>query len=147
MNHGIMPEIREVLTMSEKVRFQMRISPDTDAKIKESMPLTNCQSKNEFVEEALRFYCGYLSASNALEILPPIFAAAIQGTIKDTENHIARLLFKQAVELDMVMNVVAAGLDIDDEALKILRAGCIQEVKKTGGTVTFADAVKYQNGG
>ena len=147
MNHGIMPEIREVLTMNEKVRFQMRISPDTDAKIKESMPLTNCQSKNEFVEEALRFYCGYLSASNALEILPPIFAAAIQGTIKDTENHIARLLFKQAVELDMVMNVVAAGLDIDDEALKILRARCIQEVKKTGGTVAFADAVKYQNGG
>jgi len=147
MNHGIMPEIREVLTMNEKVRFQMRISPDTDAKIKESMPLTNCQSKNEFVEEALRFYCGYLSASNALEILPPIFAAAIQGTIKDTENRIARLLFKQAVELDMMMNVVAAGRNVDDETLKRLRARCVQEVKKTGGAVTFDAAVKYQNGG
>ena len=133
--------------MSEKIRFQMRISPDTDKKIKESIPLTNCRSKNEFVEEALRFYCGYLSANNALEILPPTFAAAIQGTIKDTEHHIARLLFKQAVELDMVMNVVAAGLDIDDEGLALLRARCIQEVKKTGGTITFDDAVKYQNGG
>jgi len=147
MNHGIMPEIREVLTMNEKVRFQMRISPDTDAKIKESMPLTNCQSKNEFVEEALRFYCGYLSASNALEILPPIFAAAIQGTIKDTENRIARLLFKQAVELDMMMNVVAAGRNVDDETTKRLRARRVQEVKKTGGAVTFDAAVKYQNGG
>jgi len=147
MNHGIMPEIREVLTMNEKVRFQMRISPDTDAKIKESMPLTNCQSKNEFVEEALRFYCGYLSASNALEILPPIFAAAIQGTIQDSENRIARLLFKQAVELDMMMNVVAAGRNVDDETLKRLRARCVQEVKKTGGAVTFDAAVKYQNGG
>ena len=133
--------------MSEKVRFQMRISPDTDAKIKESMPLTNCQSKNEFVEEALRFYCGYLSAHNAMEILPPMFASAIRGSILDTENRIARLLFKQAVELDMVMNVVAAAMEIDDETLKSLRARCIQDVKKTGGTVTFDAAVKYQRGG
>ena len=67
--------------MSDKVRFQMRISPDTDEKIKASLPLTNHRSKNEFVEEALRFYCGYLSANNALEILLPIFATAIKGTI------------------------------------------------------------------
>ena len=133
--------------MSEKIRFQMRISPDTDVKIKESMPLTNCQSKNEFVEEALRFYCGYLSARNATEVLPPIFASAIRGAIQDSENRIARLLFKQAVELDMVMNVVAAGRNVDDETLKRLRARCVQEVKKTGGAVTFDAAVKYQNGG
>lgn len=132
--------------MSEKVRFQMRISPDTDAKIKESMPLTNCQSKNEFVEETLRFYCGYLFAHNAMEVLPPIFASAIRGAIQDSENRIARLLFKQAVELDM-MNVVAAGRNVDDETLKRLRARCVQEVKKTGGAVTFDAAVKYQNGG
>ena len=124
----------------------MRISPDTDEKIKASLPLTNHRSKNEFVEEALRFYCGYLSANNALEILPPIFATAIKGTIQDTENRIARLLFKQAVELDMVMNVVAAGINVDDEALKSLRARCVQDVKRTGGTVTFDAAVKYQRG-
>ena len=47
----------------------------------------------------------------------------------------------------MVMNVVAAGIDVDDEALKSLRARCVQEVKKTGGTITFDAAVKYQNGG
>lgn len=132
--------------MSEKVRFQMRISPDTDAKIKESMMLTNCQSQNEFVEEALRFYCGYLSAHNAMEILPPLFAAAIQGCIRDTEYHIARLLFKVAVELDMVMNVVAGTMGIDEDLVKQLRSTCIQNVKRTGGAVTFDAAVKYQRG-
>ena len=132
--------------MNDKVRFQMRISPDTDAKIKESMPLTNCQSKNEFVEEALRFYCGYLSANNALDVLPPMFVTAIKGAIKDTENRIARLLFKQAVELDMVMNVVAGTMRVDPETVKQLRATCVENVKKTGGTVTFDAAVKYQRG-
>ena len=80
--------------MSEKIRFQMRISPETDSKIKKAMEVDNCQSQNEFVEKALRFYCGYVSASNSLEVLPPLLASAIRGSIQDTENRIARLLFK-----------------------------------------------------
>ena len=133
--------------MSEKIRFQMRISPDTDSKIKKAMEVDNCQSQNEFVEKALRFYCGYVSASNSLEVLPPLLASAIRGSIQDTENRIARLLFKVAVELDMVMNVVAARMKPDDETLKRLRARCVQEVKQTGGAVTFDAAVKYQRDG
>ena len=122
--------------MSEKIRFQMRISPDTDSKIKKAMEVDNCQSQNEFVEKALRFYCGYVSASNSLEVLPPLLASASRGSIQDTENRIARLLFKVAVELNMMMNVVAARMKTDDETLKRLRARCVQEVKQTGGAVT-----------
>ena len=75
--------------MSEKIRFQMRISPETDSKIKKAMEVDNCQSQNEFVEKALQFYCGYVSASNSLEVLPPLLASAIRGSIQDTENRIA----------------------------------------------------------
>ena len=132
--------------MSEKIRFQMRISPDTDSKIKKAMEVDNCQSQNEFVEKALRFYCGYVSANDSLEVLPPLLASAIRGSIQDTENRIARLLFKVAVELNMMMNVVAARMKTDDETLKRLRARCVQEVKQTGGAVTFDAAVKYQRG-
>ena len=46
----------------------------------------------------------------------------------------------------MVMNVVAARMKTDDETLKRLRARCVQEVKQTGGAVTFDAAVKYQRG-
>ena len=40
-----------------------------------------------------------------------------------------RLLFKLAVELDMVMNALAAGMEIPDEQLRTLRSRCIQDVK------------------
>ena len=137
----------EVWTIAEeKVRFQMRISPETDAKIKAAMPLENCQSQNEFVEKALRFYCDYLVAGDCTSILPPIYLSALRGTIHDTENHIARLLFKLAVEMNMMMNVLASELDVTPETLERLRGRCIQEVKKAGGAVTFTDAVKYQRG-
>ena len=129
----------------EKVRFQMRISPKTDAKIKAAMPLENCQSQNEFVEKALRFYCDYLVAGDCTAILPPVYLSALRGTIQDTENRIARLLFKLAVEMNMMMNVLASEVDVSAETLERLRGRCIQEVKKTGGAVTFADAMKYQH--
>ena len=51
-----------------------------------------------------------------------------------------------AVELNMMMNVLASELDVTPEALERLRGRCIQEVKKTGGAITFTDAVKYQRG-
>ena len=55
------------------------------------------------------------------------------------------MLLKLAVEMDMMMNVLASEVDVSPEALERLRGRCIQEVKKTGGAVTFADAMKYQH--
>ena len=85
----------------EKVRFQMRIDPNTDRKIKAAMPLANCRSQNEFVQKALNFYCDYLTAGDCTSVLPPIYLSALKATIKATEERISRLMFKQSVEMDM----------------------------------------------
>jgi len=45
------------------------------------------------------------------------------------------------------MNVLAAGMEIPDEQLQSLRGHCVQNVKKTNGSVTLDNAVRYQNGG
>lgn len=133
-------------TMSDKVRLHLRLTPETYQLIGEYAKKDNCTTLNEFVENAVEFYAGYLSAEDCLRFLPPSLATAVRGTIQDTENHICRLLFKLAVELDMMMNVLASELDTDPETLERMRGRCIQEVKKTIGCITFADAVKYQRG-
>lgn len=130
----------------EKIKFQMRISPETDRKIKTAMPLANCRSQNEFVEDALRFYCDYLASQDCFSVLPPMLVTAIRATVQNSEDHICRLLFKLAVEMDMMMNILAAGMDIPEEQLRALRGRCVQEVKKTHGMISLDDAVTYQNG-
>lgn len=130
----------------EKIKFQMRISPETDRKIKTAMPLANCRSQNEFVEDALRFYCDYLASQDCFSVLPPMLVTAIRATVQNSEDHICRLLFKLAVEMDMMMNILAAGMDIPEEQLRALRGRCVQEVKKTHGMISLDDAVAYQNG-
>lgn len=130
----------------KKQRIPVWLYPDTLRAIDTAMEQANCKSRSEFLENAARMYAGYISANNALTYLPPVLMSAVRGAVQDSENRIARLLFKQAVELDMVMNVVAGTMRVNPEIVKQLRATCIENVKKTGGTVTFDAAVKYQRG-
>lgn len=111
----------------EKVQFLMRIDPDTDRNIKTAIPLANCRSQNEFVEKALQFYCDYVASQDCFSVLPPMLVAAIRATVQTSENHICRLLFKLAVEMDMMMNVLAAAMEIPVEQLRELRGRCVQE--------------------
>ena len=131
----------------KKQRVPVWLYPATLRAIDAAMEQANCKSRSEFLEKAAEMYTGYISAGNALTYLPAVLVSAIRGTVQDSENRIARLLFKQAVELDMVMNVVAGTMRVDEDTVRQLRATCIDNVKKTGGTVTFDDAVKYQRGG
>ena len=110
-------------------------------------PRDDCRTQNEFIKRTIRFYAGYVPGQDATAYLPPALASVLRGTVQDTENRICRLLFKLAVELDMVMNVLAAGMEISDDALRSLRGRCVQNVKKTSGSVTLYKAVKYQRGG
>ncbi len=68
----------------------------------------------------------------------------ISGRIGDTENRISRVLFKQSVELAMLMHVVAATHAIRPEDLESLRKMCVGEVSKVNGKFHFDDAVKLQ---
>lgn len=131
----------------EKTRIHTRITADTERKIAAAIPLANCQSQNEFVEKALQFYCDYLTAEDCTTVLPPIYLSALKATIQSTEDRISRLMFKQAVEMDMMMNVLAYGMEISDDTLRDLRGHCVQNVKKTNGAVTLDKAVEFQKGG
>ena len=131
----------------EKIKFALRIMPETQQLVKDYYPLDNCQNQSEFIEKAIRFYAGYVASKNGTEFLAPVLVSALQSTIKNMENHLSRLQFKTAVELNMMMNVLASELDTTPETLDQMRGRCIQEVKETCGEITFKDAVKYQRRG
>ena len=130
----------------EKVKFLMRIDPDTDRKIKTAIPLANCRSQNEFVEKALQFYCDYVASQDCFSVLPPMLVAAIRATVQTSENHICRLMFKLAVEIAILQNLVAATQEIDPLSLERLRGECVKEVKRLNGGFSFEDALTWQNG-
>ena len=131
----------------EKSRIHTRISPETERKMEIAMPNANCKSRNEFVEKAICFYSDYVMSKEVTNFLAPMLVSALRATIQASENRISRLLFKQTVELCMMMNVLAAGLEIDESQLDDLRWRCVQNVKKTNGSITFKDTLREQDSG
>lgn len=129
-----------------KVKFALRMAPETQELVKKMGPLDNCQSQNEFIEKAIRFYAGYVSSQEATEFLPAILVSAFRATIQNSESRTARLLFKLAVEIDMMMNVLAVGMEVPPEDLEKLRAQCVRNVKETNGSISYKEAQKRQSG-
>ena len=69
-----------------------------------------------------RFYCDYAASQDCFSVLPPMLVAAIRATVQNSESHICRLLCKLAVEMDMMMNVLAAAMEIPDVYKRQLRS-------------------------
>lgn len=104
----------------------------------------NVKSRNEFVTEALRFYCGYLSSRQSEDYLLQSLSSVLTGTIQDTENRLARMDFKLAVEISKLAHVIAYTHEVDPEDMKWLHGKCVDEVKRINGAVDFEDAYNYQ---
>ena len=104
----------------------------------------NARSRNEFVNEALRFYCGYLTARQAEHYLIQAVSSVMTWTVQDSENRLARMDFKIAVELSKLSQVIAYTHDVDEEAMKRLHAKCVEEVRRINGAIDFENAYKYQ---
>lgn len=129
-----------------KVKFPLYVFPETMQKIDMLYEADNCKSKTEFIEKAIRFYCGYLlnKDSVAAEYAAPQITAITEGILKGTEQRLSRALFKVAVELGAVSHMLAATNDIDDETMVKLRAMCTDEVRRINGVINFERAVRYQ---
>lgn len=107
---------------------------------------TNATSRSDFISNAIEFYIAWLDSKNTTKILTPALESVIGSKILDTEDRIARVLFKQGVELAMLMHVVSATNDITESQLKDLRKICVEEVKRNSGKYKFEDAFRFQKG-
>ena len=129
-----------------KQRIPVWLYPSTLEVVDKLVKQDNCKSRSDYLETAAQFYAGYLSGEEATAYLPPALVAAMRGTVQDSENRIARLLFKLAVEVDMMMHLFATAMEIEPEILEKLRALCVKEIKKTNGSISLKDVVEYQKG-
>ena len=128
-----------------KKRFNFRISDEVMDLVCKWYESDNCATRNEFMEKAIRFYVGYVASNHNQDYLPNIVISTMKSIMRDSENRHNRNLFRIAVELSMLMNVMAATHDIPKEALIKLRGDCIEEIKRINGTLSLDTAVDWQS--
>ena len=85
-------------------------------------------------------------AEDSASILASALVQALQSVVQESERHTARMLFKLAVEVDILMHVLASAVEIDPAILDKLRGVCVREIKKSNGMIRLEDVVLYQQG-
>lgn len=128
----------------EPVRTGFYVDKELLNRADEAIGKTNARSRSEFISDALEFYIAWLHSEETGKVLTPALESVIGAKIKDTENRIARVLYKQSVELAMLMHVVAATHMVRPEDMESLRKMCVNEVSKVNGKFHFDDAVRMQ---
>lgn len=128
-----------------RVRKGFYIEEDLLAQVDSLLEQADIRSRNEFLNQALKFYIGFLTSKKIENYMLSTISSVIHATVKDSENRIARAMYKQAVEISKLSHVTAYGHDVDEETLKKLQAKCAEEVKRINGTVRFEEAYKFQN--
>ena len=129
-----------------KRRFQLWIRPSTLELADTLYKKDNCDSRSEFIEKAIIFYCGYLSSGEHNQYLPSVITSTLKGIVAESDNRMRRMMFKIAVELAVMQNVVAATNEIDEVTLNRLRGECVKEVKRLNGSLSFDEALDWQKG-
>ena len=130
----------------EKEKFTLWLYPETLKKVTEIYRQNDCVSRSEFIEKALWFYIGYLTAEDKSSYLPNMFLSNMNNIVSESDSRQSKIIFKLAVEMAIMMNLMAWHLDIDKTSLERLRGECIKEVKRLNGNFSFDDAVEWQKG-
>lgn len=96
-------------------------------------------SRNEFIRDAVEFYLEWLSRESTEKFLTPAFESVISAKLRDTEDRLSRVLFKIAVE----QNVLAQALIYDGKytraSVEEVRKSAIESVKNTNGMLNATE--------
>ncbi len=129
----------------EVIRFGLYIKESTLNLAKEHYAFDNCKSVSEFICKAIRFYSEFLALEDSSDVIPNIISATLKDISRESNNKQGRMLFKIAVELSILSNVIAAQQNLTDEDIERLRGACVTEVKKLNGALSFEDSVRWQS--
>ena len=126
-----------------KVRKGFYIEEDLLEQIDGLLEQADVKSRNEFLNQALKFYIGYLTSEKIENYMLSTISSVMHSTVKDSENRMARA--KLAVETSKLSHVIAYSHEVDEDALRKLQTKCADEVKRINGTVCFEDSYCYQH--
>ena len=122
------------------------LRPSMLKKIDAALPLAKCSSRSEFADKAFRYYLDHLIANDVNSFIAEELREEFRKAAVENENRMRSLIFRWAVELNMLCHTIAAHFRADEINRRELRAFAIKEVKETGGQVSFDHALDIQRG-
>lgn len=99
-------------------------------------------SRNEFVRDAVEFYLEWLSRESTEKFLTPALESVFSAKLRDTEDRLSRILFKMAIDQNILAYAYINNGNYDSEYVEELRSLAINDLKNTNGTLDVMEILK-----
>ncbi len=93
------------------------------------------KSRNAFIREAVDFYCAWLEKEHVEKFLLPSLESVMSAKILNSEERLARMDFKMAVQIAMLTQMLMDYYQYTDEEIRALRERAVRQVKETNGSL------------
>jgi len=128
------------MTISEKLRSGIYISEDLLRECDEYLSKSG-GSRSELIESALRLYLATRKIKDKSEVLVPELAKCISAANDEGITKISKGLFRYAVEVEMLIALLAVTFDISKNELKAIRREAVNNVRRTRGKINLDDLI------
>ena len=123
----------------DKRRFEFRTTDKILKMVEDHYKDDNCLSRAEYIEKAIEFYTGEIETHRNSQFISTQVASLLSSLIIDSDHRQERIIFKLAVEIAMMMHLIARTQNVSQEDLDWLRQKSIEDIKGTNGTLKFDD--------
>lgn len=90
------------------------------------------------------YYIGYLKAESNTDYLSPTIMSSVKAASNENTSRMSRMLFKLAVEVALMNNLIAAMIHFEPEKYSALKRECEREVRRTNGEFGMDEALRWQ---
>lgn len=115
--------------MDDSRRFTIRADDDF---FRELDAHTNGISKNEFIKQAVRFYCSYLNGEKNQNFLAAAIESEMNGIIGAQANRVSTHEYRMAVELCKLSHIIASVCELTGDEMNRLHRNCVREINDSG---------------
>ena len=100
-------------------------------------------SRNEFIRDAVDFYLEWLNIESTEKFLTPALESVFSAKLRDTEDRLSRILFKIAVEQNVLARIVLEDGEYKypEEFVEKIRRHAVQHLKETNGMLNLLDFI------
>ena len=102
----------------------------------------DCRSRNEFIEAAIRFYAEYLSLNDSRTIVPIHLQNAIKHAVDLAEQRMSKVLFKNAVSVQMLSELTARTMEFGEELLQDIEQDAFDDVRRYNGILNTEQTIR-----
>ena len=117
----------------------VRMPAELWAKCDEMTRKLGLESRNEYIRNAIEFYTEWNEMSHTQKFLTPGLESVISAKVRDSENRIARVLYKMAVQQNAMTHVLATAYNWTPDELEKLYDTAEDDARGWNGTLDLRD--------